>query len=365
MYTQKFIMNILITAPSLYPKRNVSGVSSLVNAIIEYNKVHQYYHYLLGRADRPLNKINLLINLLAPLIKFPFFVRKNKIDIVHQNLPFNLKGVLREFIINSWCRLLKVPVVLHIHGGIFLMEGTSNFFYKYLAKSILQRSKEVIILSELENTALRNNFNYSKGLVLSNSVDTNLYTPSSNKKQGLKRTILFLGRIHESKGINDILEAFRLLNSELSFRFVLCGEGPMRIWFEQECENLLGNDFQYLGIVSGKEKIKVINDADIFILPSRYGEGLPMALLETMSAGLIPIVTDDASMKYVVQHQINGIRVKKNNPVDLSFKIKELLLNNSLFENLSKNAVESIRLNYGIENYIIELNKIYNLVVKK
>ena len=298
------------------------------------------------------------------LIKFPLFIRLNKIEIVHQNIPFDAKGILREFIISCWCRLLKVPVVLHVHGGIFLMEGTSNFFYKYLAKSILQRSKEVIILSELENTALRNNFNYSKGLVLSNSVDTNLYTHSSNKKQGLKKTILFLGRIHESKGINDILEAFKLLNSEISFRFILCGEGPMRIWFEQECENLLGNDFQYLGIVSGKEKIKAINDADIFILPSHF-EGLPVALLETMAAGLVPIVTDVGSMKYVVQHQINGIRVKKNNPVDLSLKIKELLLNDSLFKSLSKNAVETIRLNYGIENYIIELNKIYNLVVKK
>jgi glycosyltransferase involved in cell wall biosynthesis len=361
-------MKILITGPSLNPKKNVSGVSSVVNTIIKYNNFHQYFHYLLGREDKPINKFYIIYNIIAQLIKFPFFVKLNKIEIIHQNIPFDTKGILREFIISCWCRLLKVPVVLHIHGGILLMEGTSSFVNQCLSQSILNRSNKVIVLSELEKSALKNNFNFSNSLVLSNSVNTNIYDIDNdkhiNKTNSINKTILFLGRIHESKGVYEILEAFKLLTNEVSFKFILCGEGPLRSFFVQECEKIFGKDFEYRGIVSGNEKIKAIKDADIFILPSHF-EGLPMALIETMAYGLIPVVTTVGSIKYVVHHNINGILVNKNDPVDLSSKIKELLINNCLCKDLSQNAIETIKQNYGIENYIIELNKIYNLVIKK
>ena len=59
----------------------------------------------------------------------------------------------------------------------------------------------------------------------------------------------------------------------------------------------MGDDFIFKGVVSGNDKWNTIYESDIFLLPSRHSEGLPMSLLETMAAGLVPVVTNDASMK--------------------------------------------------------------------
>lgn len=357
-------MNILITAPSLNPNQNVSGVSTVVQTIILNNRLHHYYHYQLGRSDKKQDKVMWFLQLLQRLILFPITIKKNKIDLVHQNLPMDPKGVLREYFINLWCRLMHVPVVLHLHGGIYLMNGTNNLIFKKLSKSLFKHSRLVIVLSEIEKRSLHSKYEYSSAEILSNSINSTLYSASPKELSSNKPILLFLGRIHESKGIDDILDAFRLLRVKMDFRFILCGAGPLKDHFITECEKLLGSDFEYRGIVSGVDKICLIKEVDLFLLPSRYGEGLPMALLETMAAGVVPVVTDDASMKYLVLHQVNGIRVEKSNPHDLFEKLKIILSDRILYQTLSCNAAKTIAENYDIGSYVVKLNKIYEFALK-
>ncbi|MEL7588490.1 MAG: glycosyltransferase family 4 protein [Prolixibacteraceae bacterium] len=358
-------MNILITAPSLNPALNVSGISTVVQTIIFHNNQHHYFHYQLGRPDRPIGKLIWLVQMIKQLILFPFALKKNKIDLVHQNLPFDPKGVTREFIINFWCRLMRIPVVLHVHGGVFLMNGTNNGFFKRLSLSLFKHSNQVIVLSELEKEAINEHYHFPSAKVLYNSINVESYIIDEKQLTGNKPTLLFLGRIHESKGVDDIIAAFHLLKSKADFRFVLCGIGPAKDRLVTSCEQLLGSDFEYNGIVSGDSKINLIKHADFFLLPSRYGEGLPMALLETMAAGVVPIVTDDASMKYVVQHEINGIRVNKKDPEDISRKLISIISNPMMYGAMSKNASQLIAEKFDIKEYVIQLNKIYNLALNK
>lgn len=353
-------MNILITAPSLNPTHNVSGVSSIVQTIIQYNKKQNYYHYLLGRPDKKLNKVILLIHMIIQLVAFPVALKRKNIDLVHQNLPFDPKGLTREYFINCWCRIMRVPVLLHIHGGIFLMNKTNNLFFQKMAKSLFNHCKHVVVLSELEKDAISNFYQFSSTTVLQNSVNTALYKSGSKKLPKEKPILLFLGRIHESKGVEDIIEAFRLLKAQMGFRFLLCGAGPLKDQFVSSCEQLLGEDFEFLGIVSGQKKIDVIKQAHFFLLPSRYGEGLPMALLETMASGVVPIVTNDASMKNMVQHEINGIQVKKRDPKDLYEKMSDIMMRPDLYKELSEKAERKVAEKYDIENYVIQLNMIYS-----
>ena len=45
-------MNILISGPSLDSKKNVSGISSVVNSILRYNHHHHYFHFEIGKKDK-------------------------------------------------------------------------------------------------------------------------------------------------------------------------------------------------------------------------------------------------------------------------------------------------------------------------
>lgn len=351
-------MKILITSPSLDPIKNVSGISTIVKSIIKCNNEHQYYHYLLGRADKKTNKLLWVIQLIKQFLVFPFFVKKNKIKMVHQNLPFDPKGVLREFVINYWCSLLRIPVILHLHGGMFITQGTNNKIFIKLIQFIFNHSKQVIVLSEEEGFLLKEKFAYDKAVVLPNCVDSSIFKCVEKTQNHNKRILLYLGRIEENKGVYELIEALQKLKNEFDFRFFLCGTGPLLEYCVEAFGSILGNDFEYKGVVSGESKIKIIKESDIFILPS-YFEGMPMALLETMTAGVVPIVTNVGSMKHIIKHDINGLLIEKQNSNDLYEKLKYILSNPKQYQKLSINAQSTIKENYDIEKYIIKLNEIY------
>ena len=357
-------MNILITAPSLNPALNVNGISTVVQTIIQNNEKHTYFHYLLGRPDKKQNKLLWLLQLIKQLVLFPVALKKNKIELVHQNLPFDMKGVLREYPINIWSRFFRVSVLLHIHGGLFMTQGTTSKFFQKLSRSLFQHANQVIVLSELEQNVLHEKFGYSKAVVLSNSIDTAIYKSDQIKRWKDKPTLLYLGRIEKNKGIYELVAALKLLKNEFDFRFELCGAGPMKDYCVETCHKMLGIDFEYIGVVSGEEKIHIIKRSHLFLLPS-YFEGLPMALLETMAAGVVPIVTNVGSMQHIIKHGINGLLVEKQNPQDLYEKLKLIISDRELYDYLAANATKTIKENFDIKNYIIQLNELYKAASTK
>jgi glycosyltransferase involved in cell wall biosynthesis len=359
MQTKK--LNILITAPSLNPQQNVSGISSVVLIIIKHNNKHSYYHYLLGKPDNK-NVLAQVLLLLRQLLFFPFALWKDHINIVHQNFPFDPKGILREFVINQWCRLFNIPVVLHIHGGTFLMNKTTNKLYLFLVRKIFKNSMAVIVLSHVEKESLSRNYQYANAFILENCIDASLFSGIKKDKPLSTPAFLFMGRIHESKGLNDIFEAFeRLKKDDIDFKFLLCGDGPLKESIVPQFEVLLKNRFEYWGVVSGQRKLDAIQSADYFLLPSWF-EGLSLSLLETMAAGLIPVVTNVGSIGFFVKNGENGIFVAKKNPEDLYRNIKDLLKNPDRYKSISTNAQNTIAERCDIKDYIFQLNYIYEFV---
>ncbi|MDD4822770.1 MAG: glycosyltransferase family 4 protein [Bacteroidales bacterium] len=351
-------MRILITAPSLDVSNNVSGISMVANTILSNaDKDHLYYHYLLGRPDHAPGWYWPLL-LIKQLIGYPFFLRSNQIDCVHQNLPFNAKGILREYIINLisvWCGR---PVLLHIHGGEGLVNGISSRFLNRLVNKMFRRSSQVLVLSALEQKVIQKSYPTVHVSFLSNAIDTDYYLrkePRSNVLPG----ILFLGRIENNKGLNEIIQAIREVYKQHRFTFSLCGEGPERERMVNECREIMGTDFQYEGVVCGEKKLQIMHRSSIFVLPSYY-EGLPMSLLECMASGLVPVVTEVGSMKEVVKSGENGLHVKTHDAKDLAEKLGFLISHPEVLDSMAENAVYSVRKNFGIKDYMKRLGAIYD-----
>ena len=80
-------MKILITAPSLNPNVNIGGVVTVVNTIIDNNNKHTYFHYILGRPDHINSTVGVFIKTVYQIIRFPYYVKKHRIELIHQNLP--------------------------------------------------------------------------------------------------------------------------------------------------------------------------------------------------------------------------------------------------------------------------------------
>jgi len=266
-------------------------------------------------------------------------------------------AIIRDFFLILLARFRKIKTVTHVHGGYHLTSLNSNISIKLLIKFIVNNSNIVIVLSEIEKINIVNKFHCKNNIyVLPNCVDI------KNSKEIEKKdfNILFLGRLHQDKGLFEIIHALSELQ-DVKFKFNLCGSGPLEHVILNKCHSLIKDKFSYKGVVWGDKKIDIINNSSVFLLPSYY-EGLPISLLETMSMGVVPIVTDVGSIREVVVNGQNGFIIDKKSPKQIAEKIRLLYNNKELLQEMSNNARNKIIHNYNIENYFQKLNEIYESI---
>ena len=144
-----------------------------------------------------------------------------------------------------------------------------------------------------------------------------------------------------------------------NFQFNCFGAGALKDFFIAEMSQILGEKFYYGGVVSGAEKWKRLAESDIFLLPSRYGEGLPLAMLEAMAARCVVIASDVASVRAVIKDGENGLMVEPYNRAQVVEKLKFLLSGKADWESLQRKARATIEENFAITDYVKKLEKIY------
>ena len=116
-----------------------------------------------------------------------------------------------------------------------------------------------------------------------------------------KKVLLFLGRIHPKKGIENLLRGWRALSKEKKdWKLVIAGESQGPEYLEQlkvlHSELQIIEDVIFIGPQFHEEKENTFRNADAFILPS-FSEGMPMAILEAWSYKLPVIMTDACNLQ--------------------------------------------------------------------
>jgi glycosyltransferase involved in cell wall biosynthesis len=109
--------------------------------------------------------------------------------------------------------------------------------------------------------------------------------------------VLFMSRIDPKKGLNLLIPALeRLLGSGLNFHFVLAGASPQSPDYEKQIieqvkASPLSSRTTITGFVTGELKAALLQDADLFVLPSYY-ENFGIAVAEAMVAGTAVVISD-------------------------------------------------------------------------
>jgi glycosyltransferase involved in cell wall biosynthesis len=354
-------MNIIITAPSLDTNINVSGVSSVTKFIIENNPAHNYIHFIIGKRDIDKRGFLLIFRILKTWISWGYAMVFRRDVFVHFNFALDKRSIIRDSPLIIFARLRHKRMVIHLHGGEYLEKENAPKLIKTLLRSILSGKELKIVLSPIEKELIIKKYLARSVVVLPNCVDiqeakefNRIYPCEPPVK------LLFIGKIVKSKGIEYILQALKTLKKkDIRFKFIMAGSGPEKNEYVQKFSTILGSDFEFKGVVSGDAKTELFKKCNIFLLPSLY-EGLPISLLECMSFGLVPIVTDVGSIKTIVRNGVNGIIVEKQSSEKISEAIENMIINKDLMKEIGSNARQYILENYNSMDYINKLNKIYD-----
>jgi len=149
--------------------------------------------------------------------------------------------------------------------------------------------------------------------------------------------------------------ARRLAEAGEPVRFVSVGQGPLAAELEAERDRLgLGERFRFLGY--REDPIRVLVAADIFCLSSRF-EGLPIALLEAMAAGLPVVATRVGGVPTVVTDGMEGRLVPAGDPSALAAAVAELL-DPTLRAGAAAAAAERVRA-FGIDRAVQRQQALY------
>lgn len=266
-------------------------------------------------------------------------------------------------------RLKRIKVVRTHHGkGMIGVARRYNVVERMNARFL---SDALIVVScDLEEFLGEFGLPRRKMSVVVNGVDP--VTPSTPKqllalKQqlGLPESSVVVGTIGRLVPVKDqsvfLRGARTIRDADSRVSFVIVGDGPLMSELVREAEALgIGDCTVFTG---GREDGARIGEVfDIFALTSRH-EGIPMALLETMSLGKPVVATRVGGIPEVIRDGTSGILVPSNDPKSFAGACLEMIGNEALRSRLSQAAAVDIRDRFSMESCASRTYAVYQRVV--
>lgn len=267
-------------------------------------------------------------------------------DIVHTHSSF--AGIITRLAIKN-----KIPTIFTAHSWAFT-DGAS-LFRKIIApiseRFASQYTSKIICVSKFDRElALQYRIASSEKItVIYNGVSETLLNTSKEKN------IVSVGRLAYPKDFVLLLQAYMASGSSLKFEII--GKGPDKRIIEEEIVRLglvgrvtIRSDF------NGPEDVrKELAKASIFILISKH-EGLPITILEAMSAGL-PIIASNVGGISEEIDETCGILVE-NNVEEICTAIK-LLSETDKQKQMGESARRRYEEKFSLEKFLHETESVY------
>lgn len=290
----------------------------------KWNNSFQFPLCDLKAFDRDSNFLQKIVSLLAGLWRLWKLLRRQKFDaIITFTHDSNMLGAPM-----AW--LAGIPVRVGTHLGE--IRGMSRWRKKIHALLVNRGVIQVLIAASTRTrqNAIEEGTQPGRIEVIFNGI-----TPfksdqgrrdKTRRELGLRENDIFLlsvGRLVFEKGHEFLVEAMStVIRSRQNIVAGICGAGPLKGQLEQQIlRNALENHVRLLGQWDSVQDL--LAAADIFVLPSRW-EGLPMALLEAMMAGLPVIATRVEGVDEVVEDGVHGLLAPLEDPLAMAEAILQL-----------------------------------------
>ncbi len=313
-----------------------------------------------NRSENPLDDLNLYRQLKA-------IYKKHSPDLIfHYVIKPNIYGSLAA----ARTSIKSIAVIT----GLGYSFAKKNWLYqltKALYKRALKKTEEVWFLNNEDAKVFITDHivNIKKMRVLpGEGVNTDFFSPDPSAKSRSTSAFTFImsTRLLKSKGIAVYADAARILkrkNDKINFELIgffeknhpdSISEAELQKWQEEGLVNYKG---------FAKDVRQYLINADCFVFPSFYNEGIPRCLMEAASMEL-PIITSlNRGCKEVVVNNSNGFTCHLNDPFDVADKMEKMInLSDEERSKMGKNGralvIEKFNISQVIDQYERTLAKL-------
>ena len=163
----------------------------------------------------------------------------------------------------------------------------------------------------------------------------------SEWKLGTDNYVLFLGRFSPEKNCHLLIEAFEKIDTNM--KLVLAGGSSHSDSYARGLRRHESDQVRFLPWVSGSDLDELLVNAALFVLPSEI-EGLSLALLDAMAAGVCVLTSDIPENKEAVEGA--GYTFRKGDSADLQRMIDLLVHNPDLRQRAANRERERVESSY-------------------
>ena len=286
-------------------------------------------------------------------------VKNNDYNFIHCHSPIG--GVCARLA----GRATGTKVIYTAHGFHFYKGAPiKNWLLYYPVERLLAHYTDVLITINREDYQLAKHFKAKKVVYVpgvgidtnkSNNIDIDI--DQKRKELGLDKddfVLLSVGELSERKNHEIIIKALSKLGNP-KIKYLICGQGDLQEHLTNKARELNVN-VKFLGFREDILEISAITD--LFVFPSRQ-EGLPVALMEAMAAGLPVICSKIRGNIDLIEDGKGGYLVDPNDSDGFADAIMRLYKNFDKSLNMGFYNVRSVN-KFGSSKVMDSMNQVYN-----
>jgi glycosyltransferase involved in cell wall biosynthesis len=301
---------------------------------------------------------------LAPALRLAGAIRREGYQLLHAHTPRS------ALVARIAAGLTGTPLVYHAHSPTSRdsTHGLRNRLNAWTERLSLIGAAELIAVSEsIGRHLLDCGYQPQRVSVAHNGVPGPAMLPPRMAPQGawtLGAVALFRPR----KGLEVLLESLAELR-RWGHRVQLLAVGPFETpEYEAKIRELVGrlkltDAIEWTGFT--RDVPAELGRMDLFVLPSLFGEGLPMVVLEAMAAGVPVVATDVEGVTEAIRDGIDGVIARPGEADHLAAALLRIISGNLSWEELRGNAYRRWQSRFSDESMARQVANVYRQVAAR
>ena len=359
---------IAMTGP---PVHALSGIATHVNLLLGSSVSRRFTLAHLcaggeglieGFARRILRRLGTPVRLLMMLVTW-------RPAILHINTSLNARSLPRDTALLLVAWLTRCPVVWQVHGGSSIVELERNQPLALpMLRLLLRFPRRVVVISGQDELGYAKVVAPDRLRRIVNAVqvpDLSARDAIAPQRAGLR--LAYIGRLVAGKGVLDLIEAMQIIAREheaVPISLQIAGAGPLETQLRMKVEEHgLTERVQLLGPLAGARKHRLLEQTDVFVMPTFLPERLPYALLESMAEGIPAVACAIGGVAELIEHRRTGLLVPPRRPDLLADAILQLASDRTLLELISRAARERIRDSYDLAGMATRFCALYDEIL--
>jgi len=181
-----------------------------------------------------------------------------------------------------------------------------------------------------------------------------------------QNNILFVGRLSPEKGLDIFFDILTIM--KIDFRCVIIGDGPshyITMLRDKVREMKLDKQIEFLGWVGNKYLGEYYEEAAFLVVPSVWPEPFGIVGIEAMAHSRPVISFDVGGISEWLEDNKTGFLIERNNKEDFAGKMELLLRDESLRNELGRNAYKKASTVFNKSNHVRKLISVFNEVIDR